>query len=415
MNGSIFELVKESLHPRLEAILPELLPGGRVSGREYICASLSGDKGKSCSTNLDTGIGSDFATGESWRDIIDLYSQARGIRQGEAARELADRYGITLNMPQSGYRRESAPKSDPPAGAIPETIFTPITPVPDTAPARPEAHPQHGRPTSFWHYQDRQGNTLAYTARFDFPDHNKIVLPLCYGQIGEQRRWQWKALSEPRPLYGLQKLAAMPDATVLLVEGEKTADAGQGYFPKHAVLTWSGGAESIAKTDLSPLQGRQVAIWPDNDQPGFKAALTLAELLQGKAVSITIVQPPDTLPEKWDLADSSTPGFIPQVHIETALPVSEFRRKALLRYSALAPIVQRESEAIEELTLREWPRFSLAACPGILGEFVSLATRDSEADPAAVCVTMLTRFAAEVYGHAENKGPYKHSSANYTG
>jgi hypothetical protein len=57
MNGSIFELVKESLHSRLEAILPDLLPGGRVSGREYICASLSGDNGKSCSTNLDTGVG----------------------------------------------------------------------------------------------------------------------------------------------------------------------------------------------------------------------------------------------------------------------------------------------------------------------------------------------------------------------
>jgi hypothetical protein len=34
--------------------------------------------------------------------------------------------------------------------------------------------------------------------------------------------------------------------------------------------------------------------------------------------------------------------------------------------------------------------------------------RLDEADPAAVCVTMLTRFAAEVYGHAEGKGPYIH-------
>jgi DNA primase len=49
------------------------------------------------------------------------------------------------------------------------------------------------------------------------------------------------------------------------------------------VLTWSGGANAVAKADFSPLQGRNVIIWPDNDEPGFKAALALAELLSGKA------------------------------------------------------------------------------------------------------------------------------------
>jgi hypothetical protein len=63
---------------------------------------------------------------------------------------------------------------------------------------------------------------------------------------------------------------------------------------------------------------------------------------------------------------------------------------------------------MEDLTLKEWPLFPVAACPGIVGEFVTLATRDSEADPAAVCITMLTRFAAEIYGYAEGKGPYIH-------
>ena len=52
--------------------------------------------------------------------------------------------------------------------------------------------------------------------------------------------------------------------------------------------------------------------------------------------------------------------------------------------------------------------FSWEACPGILGEFVRLATRDSEADPAAVCITALVRFCAEVYGLAPNYGPHIH-------
>ena len=395
MNVSIFELVKESLHPRLEAILPELLPGGSQTGREYTCGSLQGGPGESCKTNLDTGKGSDFAASESWGDIIGLWAKIRGIRQGEAARELADKYGIRLNDSFSTPRPVA---SSPPAVA--PIAFVPITPVPDNAPEPPRGHPQHGRATALWRYADQEGRTLAYTARFDLPDGSKVILPLSYGHSG----WQWKAPPEPRPLYGLPKLKESPDAPVLLVEGEKTADAAQGYFPRHAVLTWSGGANAIAKADLSPLEGRTVIIWPDNDAPGFRAALELAALLEGKA-EVSIVQPPDTLPEKWDLADATTPGFIPQIHIDTALSVEEFRRKAVNRFSGLAPTVQ-EQEDMEDLLLKEWPLFPPAACPGIVGDFVSLATRDSEADPAAVCVTMLTRFAAEVYGHAENKGPH---------
>ena len=58
---SIFEQVKAALAPRLPEVLADLLPGGRVSGREYVCASLQGGAGTSCATNLETGKGSDFA------------------------------------------------------------------------------------------------------------------------------------------------------------------------------------------------------------------------------------------------------------------------------------------------------------------------------------------------------------------
>ncbi|MDR3361438.1 MAG: DUF6371 domain-containing protein, partial [Desulfovibrio sp.] len=368
------------------------------SGREYVCASLSGDKGKSCSTNLDTGVGSDFATGESWRDIIGLWAAIRGIRQGEAAKELAERYGIPLDD-------HPAKPHFAPTPAV--AAFTPIIPVPESAPSPPRVHPRHGQASALWRYADRHRRTLCYTARFDMPDGSKIILPLCYGQNGGSLRWHWKALPEPRPLYGLEKLTTMPDAPVLLVEGEKTADAAQGYFPDHAALTWSGGANAVAKADLAPLHDRKIIVWPDNDEPGFRAAMTLAGLLEGKAADIAIVQPPDTLPEKWDLADATVPGFIPQAHIGTALPVADFTRKAVVRYPELAPVVEAvASDDMEDLTLKEWPLFPVAACPGIVGDFVHLATRDSEADPAAVCVTMLTRFAAEVYGHAEGKGPH---------
>ncbi|MBJ6725406.1 YfjI family protein [Geomesophilobacter sediminis] len=42
-----------------------------------------------------------------------------------------------------------------------------------------------------------------------------------------------------------------------------------------------------------------------------------------------------------------------------------------------------------------WPVLSSAALPGILGEFVEVACRNSEADPAAVAATFLVRFGIE--------------------
>ena len=261
-----------------------------------------------------------------------------------------------------------------------------------------------------------QGRPLAYIARFDLPNGEKAILPLCFGQYGANRpQWQWKALPEPRPLYNLPCLTALPEAPVLLVEGEKTADAAQALFPNFATLTWSGGANAVSKADCSPLQGRNVIIWPDNDEPGFKAAVALVERLERIAASVRIVLPSETLPDKWDLADSLPPGFAPQQQIETAMPAAEFIRKAVVRYPSLASALQiQESVRPQEVAgtnepdidLKEWPQFSWEACPGILGDFVALATSDSEADPAAVCITALVRFAAEVYGFAPNKGPH---------
>lgn len=58
-----------------------------------------------------------------------------------------------------------------------------------------------------------------------------------------------------------------------------------------------------------------------------------------------------------------------------------------------------------EPDIRPWPSLSREAMPGIAGTFVELATRASEADPAAVLATFLTRFGAEVYGREPGKGP----------
>jgi hypothetical protein len=72
----------------------------------------------------------------------------------------------------------------------------------------------------------------------------------------------------PRPLFGLDKLAAQPkDKAVFIVEGEKAAAALQGLG--FCVITSLGGSQAASKADWTPLCGfKLVYLLPDQDEPG---------------------------------------------------------------------------------------------------------------------------------------------------
>jgi putative DNA primase/helicase len=118
-------------------------------------------------------------------------------------------------------------------------------------------------------------------------------------------QWLWKAPPAPRPLYNLVALQQRPNAPVLIVEGEKTADAAAKLFPSAIAITWPSGCKAIDKADWSPLIGRNCTLWPDADAPGIQAM----DKLQGKllgigAAQVRIITPPADVPEGWDLADA---------------------------------------------------------------------------------------------------------------
>ena len=148
-------------------------------------------------------------------------------------------------------------------------------------------HPRLGKPSMTWAYRGRGGELLG-CVRFDPPGGRKQVLPLT-PQVGpEGPRWEWKSWAGPRPLYGLDRLARRPLDTVVVVEGEKCADAAGAVFPFSTIVTSPGGASAAAKADWSMLQGREVFIWPDVDKPGLAYAEQVASLLCGVAKSIQI-------------------------------------------------------------------------------------------------------------------------------
>jgi putative DNA primase/helicase len=165
-----------------------------------------------------------------------------------------------------------------------------------------------------WCYRDAAGNQLFWIQR------------LCLGGKGRKaflhRMWldggwhrpsrrdpfscEWPA---PRPLYGLPGLSERPEAPVLVVEGEGTADAAARLFPEHVVISWANGTNAIAKADWQPLAplglaGRAVTLWPDADAPGRKAMARLAALLSEQGCRVQLVEPPADMPQGWDLADA---------------------------------------------------------------------------------------------------------------
>jgi putative DNA primase/helicase len=185
-----------------------------------------------------------------------------------------------------------------------------VNPVPDHAPEARTSHNKHGKPSKSWRYSDTDGRLIHWVCRFDKPDGSKEVLPQTLWRENDKLVWLWKAPPVPRPLYGLERLAKAPDAPVLIVEGEKAADAARDLFPQFAVLSWSGGSKAVGKADWKAVAGRQVIILPDADAPGREAAEAVRKaVLVAGAMAGVIVALPATLPPGWDCADQYPADF----------------------------------------------------------------------------------------------------------
>lgn len=158
------------------------------------------------------------------------------------------------------------------------------------APQRPEP-PTKGA-EHVWHY-----SSDFIVCRFP----GKKIRPLHWNGS----RWEWKAPPAPRPLLNLDRIRTNP-GTVLVVEGEKAADAAAKLYPKAVVTTWPSGCKAIDKADWSPLTGRRVILWPDADAVGQQAMDRLAQLLLRLPVDrVQMVTNPPESPEGWDLADAT--------------------------------------------------------------------------------------------------------------
>ena len=114
-----------------------------------------------------------------------------------------------------------------------------------------------GRPTGRWTYRDKAGAALFAVLRFDKPDGDKEFRPLTLWRETQGLRWRWKSVPTPRPLYNLHKLAARPDAPVVICEGEKSADAAAADFPEIGGDDFARGRERGRQDGLEPASRAQ--------------------------------------------------------------------------------------------------------------------------------------------------------------
>lgn len=281
-----FEKTRQEITPYIETLCERWLSAGKRNGRYWTVGSLTNEPGESLTVDLRNGIWKDYATGEKGGDLISLYAAIHRIEQADAARAILEQIG-SGQIEQRPVSKAAERPDIPPVLVPPEREADPIN------------YPKFGEPVAVWDYRTADGQIMFRVCRFI---HNGRKENRPYSWNGTE--WQWKAWPRPRPLYRLPELKANPKAPVLLVEGEKAADAAQRLLPGYVVTCWPFGAQAVKQAAWEPLKGRSVVMWPDNDEPGFSAARDVAEVLKGIAKGVRFVMPDPNWGKGWDLADA---------------------------------------------------------------------------------------------------------------
>ncbi|MFC3053226.1 DUF3987 domain-containing protein [Kordiimonas pumila] len=343
----------------------------------------------------------------------------------------------------------------------------------------PERHPTLGVPSKIYPYRNEKGDMVAAVYRFDTVNTVNSVNSV---NNGVERYTPLKAVAtgtgnnaldryapfntgiqggisahnhnngkkEIRPycliahdwvrpvkplLYDLETISSDRSRPVILVEGEKCVDALSklGFL----ATTSMGGSNAAHFTDWSPLRGRDIIIWPDNDEPGQKYAASVAELcLQAGAASLAIVDlspatikralgegyaaPPIAvmtgedrsspvytgLTKGWDAADAVVEGW-GKKHIETLLSY------ATAYENRSGPVSANDNDhnnwPAPDMTILDReappPAFPLEIFPPALADWVIKTARSKSSPIDYVAATVLTGCASLI-GSSRRVSPW---------
>lgn len=274
-----------------EFVLAQLLPHGRREGPEWVSTNPTRNDNRpgSFKVNTHTGQWSDFATGDKGGDLVSLYAYLNGTNQGEAAKQIDSMLGGSVTP--SPIKVEK-----------PKVHTVKAADHKEAARMLSQYWIDKGfRPQSLHAYNDKEGKPIFWRVRLKHEKDGKKIFPMRFDGDGIYAKAEPQFPYQQKPIYGQLGIHRKPDATVYVVEGEACADALRRLG---IVATTSGGETSANFADWSPLSGRDVVIWPDNDQPGRQYAEAVKAKVKGIAKSVRVVDVAKLqLPEKGDCVD----------------------------------------------------------------------------------------------------------------
>ena len=293
-----FDAIRSALLDRSEHHLRRWFPLGKVQGTEFLIGNIFGDAGESLKINMVKGIGKDFASGDTYGDLIDVYAAHNNLTVKEAANDLMQQLGIRADQPVKTRVPKKTIKSstgDWLAAWTEAAIETP----PVDALTDPQAFPNAklGYPDHVYQYCDTNGKLRWVICRWNASGtRKKTFAPYTWSGDG----WIPKAPPVPRSLYGLETLTRK--GTIIIVEGEKAADAARRLFPGCPVVSAPNGASSVKNADWNDLAGRKIVAWSDADESGRKWLDDLMPILRLITDSVRYVDVSEH-GDGWDAAD----------------------------------------------------------------------------------------------------------------
>jgi 5S rRNA maturation endonuclease (ribonuclease M5) len=165
-------------------------------------------------------------------------------------------------------------------------------------PAKTQVRSANGKPTKVWRVRNHSGELKGLHLRFDRPGGDKECL-------WKRPSGEWGLNGTPlsaMPLYRSEHARDWPeDVPVIVVEGEKAADALAEIYPA-TLGTVTGAGKTPGPEPLEVLRDKQVILWADNDEEGRTHMRRVAEALQGVAAEVRILEWNEA-PPKGDAAD----------------------------------------------------------------------------------------------------------------
>jgi len=309
-----FADVKAATLRSLDFIIARLLPGGKRQGDEWVVRNPTRNDSKpgSFSVNMRTGVWSDFATGESGGDMIDLHVYLNGGSNIQAKNALADMLNVQARSGSTSNATTTPPKRSAAATAAPSDLHELPKEFPTRTPPDKDGKPAfvvagdegpRVRGNELRRHVYRQG-TVPVRIKIIKKDGKGALNAYRVSDADGVTGWQYKKPEGfqqiPYFVPNADPFVAVINQPIFWTEGEKDVEtvAALGGL----AFTFGGVGDGDPPGCEQFVVGRRVVILADNDKPGREHAEKEAALASKGATSVKIIHFRE-LEDKQDVSD----------------------------------------------------------------------------------------------------------------